>query len=76
MRYRIKDPDERQGLRLLGLPVEFKEEDITDRHTSYYFHGDTRDCIYLDFFSEFEIEPMEDSPTGFRFRDQHKEEGK
>ena len=68
MRYRIKDPDERRGLKLLGMLTEFTEEDIADRHSSYYFYGDQRDCIYLDFFAEFEIEPVEDAPAEFRFK--------
>lgn len=58
MRYRIKDPDARWAFRLLGWPYEFDEEEM-----DWVCKGDGDDTVIVDRYEEFEVEPVEETPT-------------
>lgn len=55
MRYRVKDPEKRRALEILGLPAEFDETAV-----DWVYNADSvGDTIIVDIYEEVEVEPVE-----------------
>ena len=55
MKYRVKDPEKRRALEILGLPAEFDETAV-----DWVYNADSvGDTIIVDIYEEVEVEPVE-----------------